>query len=166
MLTVIKLIKTRWREASIGLLIVIVLAEARMIHDKQVELEEARLVYANPKKEVVYVEREIQGPEIIKEIIREIPGKERVVETIIYRGPRETTIEEASDSAPVPLADALSPPRRDRYIFGISVVDMSFRDAKDYRAHLGYSIRDRLDFIAGLGYDDRLRSQLQINYRW
>lgn len=123
------------------------------IHGQNIQLAEARLVYANPRTVTKIVRHREVGPVRIVTRIVERPSGEK--ETVIQedRGAVTESETNATASTPVPISTALAQPRTDRYLLTLGVNRLTL-DADGKALFVGYGFKNRLDVqIGGVEHD-------------
>lgn len=140
-----------FKRVSLGVLIVVVLALAATVKIQRDQLAMAKVVYAHPQ--VVQSLRivKIAGPVRIVTRIVERPDSAKETIVVEERGQAVETLGRTSESTPVPLAVALAPANRDRWLCGLGNRNFSYRSLDQYSVWGGREIGP---FVvqAGLGH--------------
>lgn len=154
------------KRVTIAVLIVVVFATLAYLRLQSIELEKARLVYTHPETRTKILVRKVVGPVRIVTRVIERPSGER--ETIVEenRGEVVETSGTETSEKPISLAEALAPPRTDRWLAGIGLLNFSPSDASNYTAYGGYGFRNRVDLLYGLSYDDRINQSILLVWRF
>ena len=144
----LKFVSKKWREASIGgliLTVVILLHQWRMA---EIDLKKARVVYENPAVRTVEKIVYKTGPVRIRTVIvKEKGGAERwTVEE--DRGVATTETVNSAESAPTPVSVAMKPYRNDRYLLSVGANRLS-ADFDGKAIFAGYGWKNRFDLQVG-----------------
>lgn len=123
------------------------------VHEQNVQLATAKLVYSNPQRSTKTKKSKETGAVRIVTRYIDRPTGER--ETIIdeTRGPVIETETVSDETKPVPIAIALAQPRTDRYLVsaGMNRLTPDF-DGKAF--FVGYGFKNRLDIqVGGVQHD-------------
>ncbi len=162
MLLLLSIARRYWREGSIGLLVLAVFVVAAGWARDRREFARQKLVYENPAVKIVEKIVRVQGPvRVITRVVQK-PG-ETVTIVEERRGEVVESSESGHESRPVPIREAMAPARADRWLAGIQVDDLRFRDSRGYTALAGYSFRNRVDVLGGWGGDG---GKIQLGIRF
>lgn len=138
--------RVNWRRV-LGLgataLIVVLVLYVRL---QQIALEQARVIYQNPRKVEKVRVVVVRGPvRIVTRTIKEPGGREETV-----REETQGPVTEVTDT--VKITEPVMPTvlRSDRWLVGFSLDPLHYRDRADSTAWAGYSFRNRLDLCAGV----------------
>lgn len=152
--------KVNWRRV-LGLgATALIIVMALYVRLQQIALEQARVVYQNPRK----VERVrvvvVRGPvRIVTRTIREPGGREETVREETHAAVTETT-DVVKISEPV-MPTAL---RSDRWLAGFAIDPFNYQDRGAAAAYAGYSFRNRIDLCVGV--NGKKRAQVLVMVRF
>jgi len=118
------------------------------VHEQNVQLANAKLVYGNPAHTVKIVRRTETGPVRIVTRYIERPSGEKETITEETRAPVVETQTTAEETKPVPLSVALASPRTDRFLVTLGLNRLT-ADVDGKALFVGYSIKNRVDIQAG-----------------
>jgi len=135
------------------------------IHGLNVQLEQAQLVYQNPRVVTKIVKRREVGPVRIITRVVERPSGERETTIEESRGPVIETENEATETTPVPLSIALAPLRTDRYLLSAGFNRLS-ADFDGKALFVGYGFKNRLDVQVGGIKKDGLSPWVLTTFRF
>jgi hypothetical protein len=145
------------------IIVVLVIAIAGSLGYNKIQnddLAKTKTVYENPKTvEVVKIVRE-KGPVEIRTVVVEKPSGEKITTVNEQHGATLEQILSGAESQPVPVSVVMAPARTDRWLLGLSLLDFSPRESKNYTAWGGYSFRNRFDLLYGLNYRDGLHQNI------
>lgn len=146
-MAVIKALRVAWKHRELALLALLLLA-LLALRDRQSRVRELSAALASkPKIEERVSIKHVAGPVRIVEKIVEGPGKDRVIDRVIYRDSVQTT--ETVDRRSEP--QGFPEPKDRRWIAGASVSPLDWRRAPLVRA--GYSFGGRFDLTYGYVLD-------------
>ncbi len=150
MLPLLLINSIRWRPILRVALCMAVFLLCVYCYLQHVALKQNQLVYMNPAIVRQIRTVRVDGPVRIVTRVIETPGRiER--ETVEERGPVSVVQDSLSAQFPVfPPA-----PRSDRWLVGLSIDPLSFKDSQRFGGYIGYGFFNRLDLLCGYSENDK-----------
>lgn len=152
--------KVNWRRVlglgATALIVVLVL----YVRIQQIALEQARVIYQNPRKVEKVRVVVVRGPiRIVTRTIKEPGGREETV-----REETHAAVTEVTDT--VKISEPVMPTafRSDRWLVGFAVDPFNYQDRVAAAVYAGYSFRNRLDLCAGV--NGRKRAEVLVTVRF
>lgn len=119
------------------------------IHEQNVQLATAKLVYQHPQRTVKTAKRKETGAVRIVTRYVERPSGEKETTIEETRGPVIETDVTSEETRPISIAETLKPARSDRYLLTLGVNKLSM-DGEGKALLVGYGFKNRLDLQAGI----------------
>jgi hypothetical protein len=116
-------------------------------HYLRVRATEVRYVYSNPKTVEKIVVNRVEGPVRIVTVIKETPTGEKETTIREERAQIVETTGELKTSEPVPIVKTIGDSRRNRWLAGVGLLDLS--SERRPMALGGLSFGNKLDLIYG-----------------
>jgi hypothetical protein len=140
--------------AIIFILVGCLAAETYYIRYQRTQWNAVKASYEHPQTiEVVRVVR-TEGPvRIVTRVVESSVG-DKVTTIEENKGPTLEEMLRGGESNPVPVSEVMPPVKTNRWLVGLSLLDFSPRDTRQYTLWGGYSFWNRLDLLYGLNYKD------------
>jgi hypothetical protein len=135
-------------------------AETYYIRYQWAQWNAVKASYEHPKTiEVVRVVR-TEGPvRIVTRVVESSVG-DKVTTIEENKGPTLEEILQGEESQPAPVSEVIPSTKNSRLLIGLSLLDFSPRDVRQYTLWGGYSFWNRLDLLYGLNYKDGIHQNV------
>lgn len=165
MKTLLFLIKHKYKEVIIVVLIFAFLLQWKKLSVKEQEIKAFQKSLDNPKIVERVIVKTVRGPVRVVTKVVEKPSGERESLREESIDSEELLYGESKESQPIIFGESdlgIEEQRTSRWLAGVSLKDWSPKDSKAYTAWGGYSFRNRLDVLYGLGYEDSLVQNIML----